>query len=349
MKTSFFKSLLILILLIGIVSACSQKEDFSDQDNQQIEEIEIGLTFRKASLRNQPIQFSVFDDEGNEIVENISFFVNNDLLASNEFLSDVEGTFEVYAEYELNGIIYTTDIETFEVLVPKRKVVMEDYTGTWCGYCPSMDAAINNVAAETSDISVVAIHNNDDLALAVEPTIRNEFSVFGFPSGRINRTTSWGSALNFPPASVLDIAGIPTPIAISIATQIVDGNLLAKVNVASEEQLQDKKLVVYLTEDGIVRDQINYFNNDDTSPYYGLGNPIVDFELNHVLRATLSDVFGDPMETTAALIDYEANYSFAIPGDFVKENLIVVVMVVDLENTALNSQHVKVNESVSYQ
>jgi thiol-disulfide isomerase/thioredoxin len=264
-------------------------------------------------------------------------------------VSSMEGTFEVFAEYELNGEVYTTDIETITVVIPKRKVVLEDYTGTWCGYCPSLDAAINEVALLTDDITVIAIHNNDDLALTIEPTIREEFGVFGFPSGRINRTTQWGSALNFPISVVTDLAGNTTPIAISINSQVSGSTLLTKINVASEEDIQDKKLVVYLLEDGIIRDQTNYFNNDATSPYFGQGDPIVGFELDHVLRAALSDVFGDPIANTVALTDFEANYSFNIPADYVVDNLSLVVMVVEQDNSAVNSQHVKVSESVSYE
>lgn len=349
MKTLILKKLLLAIAVAGIVSSCSKKEDFSGQDDQQIEDVQIGLTFRKASLRNQPVEFKIFDDEGNEVIDNLSFYVDGGLITANTFESGTEGSHEVYAEYELNGTVYTTEVESFDIIVPKTKVVLEDYTGTWCGYCPSMDAAINDVAAITSDISVVAIHNNDDLALAIEPTIRDEFGVFGFPSGRINRTTNWGSALNFPLEQATDIAGGANTTTIAIATELNNGSLLAKISVASEESIQDKKLVVYLIEDGIIRDQTNYFNGDEDSPYFEMGNPIPDFELNHVLRASLSDVFGDPIASTAALTDYETNYSFTIPGDFVVANLALVVMVVDQENTAINSQHVKVNESVSYQ
>ncbi|HAT64901.1 MAG TPA: hypothetical protein DCS66_09900 [Flavobacteriaceae bacterium] len=193
------------------------------------------------------------------------------------------------------------------------------------------------------------MHNNDDLALAIEPTIRQEFGVFGFPSGRINRTTTWGSALNFPEEQVLDIAGENVNTAISIDSKAENGNLFVEVNVASESSLQDRKLVVYLVEDGIIRDQTNYFNNDSNSPYYQLGDPIIDFELNHVLRTAISDVFGDVIPNTAELTDYTANYNYNLPGDFVVENLSLVVMVVDMDNSAINSQHAHVGESIFYE
>ncbi len=349
MKKSFLQIPVFIFAIAIAFTSCSKKEDFTAEDDQQVEEIEIGLTFRKASLKNQNIEFKVFDDAGNEITENISFFVDGTMLDANTFQSSTEGTFEVYAEYTIEDQVIVTDTETFSVVTPKRNIVLEDYTGTWCGYCPSLDAAINVVAQQTDHISVVAIHNNDDLALAIEPTIRQEFGVFGFPSGRINRTTIWGSALNFPENQVLDIAGENVNTAISIKSSVESGNLNVEINVASEASLQDRKLVVYLVEDGIIRDQTNYFNNDSDSPYYQLGDPIVDFELNHVLRATISDAFGDVIPNTAELIDYTANYNYSLPGDFVVENLSLVVMVVDMDNNAINSQHAHVNTEKYYE
>lgn len=349
MKNTSLKKLLGILMLSIVIVSCSKKESFPIDDDQQVDDVNIGLTFRAASLRDQVIDFKVFDEEGTEITENITFFVDGEVLVGNTFQSSSEGSHEIYAEYELNGNIITTNTETFSVVIPKQKVVMEDYTGTWCGYCPSMDAAINDVAAATSHYTAVAIHNNDDLALTIEPIIREEFGVYGFPSGRINRTTSWGSTVNFPLEEALDIAGNENPIGIAINPQMNGNTLNVKISVASENGLQDKKLVVYLLEDGLIRDQVNYFNEDPDSPYFGMGNPIPNFELNHVLRASLSDPFGDVIPSTSALTDYETTYGFSIPGTFVIDNLSVVVMVVEQDNTAVNSQRAHVNEAVHYE
>lgn len=349
MKTPFIPQILGALCISLVMVSCSKKEDFSGQEDQQIEEINIGLTYRKASLRDQPIAFQVFDEEGNEITENISFFVDGEPLVSDTFQSSEAGTHEIYAEYELNGTIYTTDAENFSIVIPKRKVVMEDYTGLWCGYCPSMDAAINEVAANTSHYTAIAIHNNDEYALSIEPIIRNEFEVFAFPSGRINRTQSWGSTINFPAEDALDYAGNDNPIGIAINPQMNESSLNVKVSVASEDGLENKRMVVYLLEDGLIGDQTNYFNEDPDSPYFGMGNPIENFELNHVLRASLSDPFGDAIPSTAALTDYETTYTYSVPSEFTVENLSVVVMIVEADNTAVNSQYAHVNEASYYE
>jgi len=349
MKTPNFKQIFGVLFVVLTLASCSKKEDFPSDDNSQNEEINIGLTFRKASLRNQPIEFKVFNDQGVEIIDNVSIFVDGELLSDNMYQAAEESTHEVYAEYELNGNVITTDTETFNVVIPKQKVVMEDYTGTWCGYCPSVDAAVKEVIAQTPHYTAIAIHNNDDLAIAIEPIIRAEFGVFGFPSGRINRTQVWGSTINFPTDDVLDIAGNVNTTGISIDPQANGNSLTVKVVVASEEALQDKKLVVYLLEDGFVRDQTNYFNEDPSSPYFGLGNPIPDFELDHVLRASLSDPFGDTIPSTSALTDYEATFTYTIGGDMNVDKLSVVAIVVEQDNTAVNSQRAHVNEAVYFE
>ncbi len=350
MKTPILKNLLVAVLISGIALSCSKKEDFSGQDDEQIEDVQIGLTFRKASLRNQPVEFKIFDDEGTEITENLSFFVDGNLLAGNSFQSDVNGSFEVYAEYDFNGTLITTEVEEFQVITPIQKLVIEDYTGTWCGYCPAVSAAVDEIYSETPHLSVVAIHNGDNLTLPVEPQIREGLGVFsGSPRAMVNRINPWGSGTNFPAEEVLSQIGSNANSAISIQSTIDANNLFVKVSVASEEEMQGKKLVVYLTEDYIPRDQENYFNNDETSPYFGLGNPIADFEQNHVLRTSLTNILGDEIPATAALVDYETSFSYNIPSDFVKENLHLVVMLVNADNEAINSQNAPVDSTVSYQ
>ncbi|MEZ4794713.1 MAG: Omp28-related outer membrane protein [Flavobacteriaceae bacterium] len=300
-------------------------------------------------LRNQEVDFNVLDAEGNNYNSTATFYVNETSIAGSVFSAAQTGSFNVYAEYEVEGETFTSETKSFEIFIPKRKVVVEDYTGTWCGYCPAVTAAVDEVYTQTDKISVVAIHNNDDLALPIEGTIRTEFGVFGFPSGRINRTTSWGSTTNFPPSEVVSLAGEDVPVAISLSSSVNNGVLTVRVGMVSETNLQDRKLVLYLTEGNLLRDQTNYYDNDPSSPFYQMGNPIPNFEQKHVLRASLSDPFGDAIPSTNALTDYETTYTYTIPSGFVLGNLELVAMVVAMDNSAINSQHAAVNESAEYE
>jgi len=342
------KKVFIPLLTLLIIASCSKKEDFSGAiGDGGIEQIELGLVYRPASLRDQIVDFSLFDEEGNDITADAVFYVNDELLESNEFSSAQEGSFEVYAEYELDGSTITTEVEIFDVISPVRKAAIEDYTGTWCGYCPRITAAIDVVRELTDDVVVIAIHNGDDMALPFEGIIREEFEVDGFPSGRINRTIRW--SMPHAPEDVTAIAGTQSPLGIGIRSQLNGADLAVEVALASETALDNMKLVVYLLEDGILRDQTNYFNNDPSSPYYQKGNPIIDYEHNDVLRASLTDIFGDAIPPLNPLEEFKAEFTTSLPAEFVKENMHIAVMVVDQDNTALNAQIAKLEEVKAYE
>ena len=108
-------------------------------------------------------------------------------------------------------------------------------------------------------------------------------------------------------------------------------------------------MVVYLLENGLIYEQTNYYNDDPTSPFYQLGNPIPDFEHNEVLRLSLTNIFGDEISETPAFSDYTKNLNVTIPAEYNTNNLELVVMVVSADNTARNSQFADVNENKEYE
>ena len=109
------------------------------------------------------------------------------------------------------------------------------------------------------------------------------------------------------------------------------------------------KLVVYLLESGVVAPQANYFNETPGHPYEGLGNPIVDYVHNDGLRNALSDLFGDPIPSTPAFQEFRKSFTFTVPATYVGENLGFVVMLVDADNNAKNSQFAHINEIKVYE
>ena len=157
----------------------------------------------------------------------------------------------------------STGTKSFEVFIPLRKVVLEDYTGTWCGYCPSVAAAIVDAHAATNYISVIAIHetassNPDPFHFPQVDLLKAEVGVTGLPAARIDRTTIWSDP--YAVGEVTAIAGEETNVSIAINSQLSGDVLNAEVRVIYEEgSLPGDKLVFYLTEDGLIYDQTNYF------------------------------------------------------------------------------------------
>lgn len=337
-----------MLLACLMIISCSKTESFPEAVQvDPDDDLVTGLVVRTRSLENQPITFEVYDLEGNVVTEPITFYVDGSQINGDTFVSSNEGAFEVYGEYMLGNEMVTTDVEPFEVIIPKRKVLLEDYTGAWCGYCPRMTAAIEAVHALTDDMVAVAIHNEDEMALPQEEILRDTIGVPGFPHGRINRTINWINP--HPPAAATAFAGEPTDIAIAISSEITDGIINVKVRVSSATAIASDKLVVYLLEDGILSDQTNYFDNDPASPYYQMGNPMIDFVNNDVLRETFTNILGDAIPQTGALVEYTRTFSESLSSNYNQENLRVAAMVVTSDNTARNAQAALVNEAKDYE
>lgn len=65
--------------------------------------------------------------------------------------------------------------------------------------------------------------------------------------------------------------GYESDISIKIESQLKDNKLSAQVKVISENDIVNNKLVVFLLEDGLLYDQVNYRNEDPRFPSYQMG------------------------------------------------------------------------------
>ena len=351
MKNAYY---FMILIAFGAIVSCSRSED-----NVSLEpptaEIIVDELVREASLRNQEIPFKIINEAGDDVSLEATFYVDDVAIEGNVFSSETIGEFQVYGVYTDNGVIVTTNTEDFRVIIPKRKVVIEDYTGTWCGFCPRAAEAIDEVHGLTDDITIVAIHESgsgdpDLLHFNQIEEIKDAFNIGGFPEVRINRTTFW-TYPTFDSDDVLAMAGADTNLAIAINSELSEENeLVVEVEVVYEEgSMAGDKLVVYLLESGVIQDQTNYFNSDPTSSFYQAGNPIPDFEHNHGLRNSLSNLTGNEISGTAALITYTRTFSLTVPNTYNNENLSIVAMVVSSDDTARNSQFADVNQNKSYE
>tara|TARA_B100000959_G_scaffold145779_1_gene153061 strand:- start:1730 stop:2764 length:1035 start_codon:yes stop_codon:yes gene_type:complete len=336
---SFIKYPAILLMLIVTLS-CSKTESFFYEVIEP--EIVTGLVVHSSYLRNQEIVFEVFDGDGNDLTLESSFIVDGEEIAGNQISYSEIGTHEVYAEYSIESTLYNSDTRTFAIVIPKTRVVLEDYTGTWCGYCPNVSHAIEEVRAITNDISVVAIHYGDEMMISPGVDLIYEFNISGYPTARANRTLEW--SYPYAPTQIESLIGNDNTVAISIDSNTDWPLLQVQLRVVSEEDLNNHKIVVYLVEDNLIYDQVNYYNYDENSYFFGMGNPIVDFVHNDVLRHSFTDALGNPMENpTPALSDNFFNYSFEIDSGYSPDNLGIVVMIVNQNNTAINSQFSRIN------
>lgn len=338
MKTKFLKFFTFVFLLFS----CSYQEDFSNLISEP--ELVSGINVESSYISGQNIEFHVFDQNQNDISDISIFYVDGLEISDNQVSHDEIGNHSVYAEYTINGQLYITDEIDYNVVSPINKVLMEDFTGTWCGYCPPVKLAIEQARQLYPDnISVVATHQNDQFALPQEQQLTSALGPFGLPESRINRTTEWVAPYDLN--LVDDYINIQNSLAISIDSQIESNSLNVIVRFVSSDAMTNHKLVVYITENGLIADQSNYLNYDDSSHFYEMGNPILDYIHNDVLVHSFTSILGDTFDDTQPFDDITKTFSLDISNSEIQiDSSNIVAFIVSPDNTTINSQSAAVTE-----
>ena len=339
MKKFMHKASLLLLLLIF---SCSGSGDDESQTNEYIS-LFISST---EGFVGETIIFSVFDGEGNNVSTSADFYVNEVKIASNTHTFNNIGTYSVSAQL---GQL-TSETKTIEIMATpitfKQNVVVEDFTGTWCGWCPRVSEAVRLLKQETSDAIVIAIHNGDAMQFSQEGTIRAAFNVTGFPTALINRQERWASP---QPSNVSQVTGKMSGksyASVAMESSVSGDNLDLKVKVKMGFSYKSMKLAVYMIEDDLVYDQRNF------TSYYGAADPIRDFVHDDVLRRSLTNVFGDDLPSDQVGHDktFTRDFLYAIPPNYDKSKLKLVAFVTTgADRDIVNVRQSKLGETQDFQ
>jgi thiol-disulfide isomerase/thioredoxin len=283
------------------------------------------------------VEFSIIGNNGIDLTEQSTISIlGGGNLSSNIYATSAEGKFSFIATYDdFTSVVYDINI----LPAPTRfnqNVLIEDYTGTWCGYCPRISHAIDLVNQQTSEAVVVAIHRgSSDPYNFPAGVLEDLINLLGYPTAMLNRTTEWNNPEPNNVNQVINLTSGLADVGLAIGSSL-DGfgmNINVKVKFGGQFSHSSAKLVLYVLEDGLLFDQSN------NTSYYGGSTVISNFEHNHVLRASLSNLMGDQIPATEYSEDnvYELNYTSAIPSNIsVNENMTLVAFVTNEYNAALN-------------
>ncbi|MCS6916531.1 MAG: Omp28-related outer membrane protein [Chitinophagales bacterium] len=242
-----------------------------------------------------------------------------------------------------------------------QKVLIEEFTGEWCGYCPDgalkLEAAVNQ---HPGKVFGAAIHDGDPYEIpSLNSTFQSTFNVSGYPSGMVNRTPSGSQVcldrnfwLSFATSQLANNA--VCGLAMTSYTTGTD-SFYVQVHAGFNQALTGNHyLTVYVLEDGIVSNgQANYYNDgsiDPNSPLVGLGNPIVNWEHDHVVRQVLTAPLGDPIPASKLVPGGEHVVKFGGRYTGIKKDKMSFVAFVNttgttsLDHKILNVQKAKLYE-----
>jgi hypothetical protein len=193
----------------------------------------------------------------------------------------------------------------------RQKMVIEEGTGTWCGWCPFGTYYMGKMIEDHDGRVIgVAFHAGDPMEVTrITDYLGGGYNLVGYPSGMLNRLR-FGRDYFLHPVEWEEY-GLPvlknnptTSIGLALDTEHEAGkrNFSADVYVGYGQNppIDEYSLVVYLIEDGITGyPQENYLSgnaNFREYPYYSQPARITNFVHNHVLRDALTPLDGTAID-----------------------------------------------------
>ena len=191
----------------------------------------------------------------------------------------------------------------------EKNVLIEQYTGTWCGYCTRAIAQINNLHSVNKKIVHISLHLNDAMTFSQNSALFSSFGFTGVPTVHADRGSTWTG-------NVASIAALQTPADAGVAINVTGSGTSVSATVQAKFATsfpEGVKISVYLLEDGIVANQANYYNTDPSHVFYGKGNPVPNYVHNNVLVKIGTDMFGDliPTADVGAGKVYSRSFTFS--------------------------------------
>lgn len=299
------------------------------------------------------LNFVCLGNNGSSVTTTSTFYVNGTAITGSSFTTTTAGTLDIFATH-VNSLGETLTSPTIQVVVNNvinfnKRVLIEDFTGTWCQFCPRVSYAIELVHAQTSDVVVTAIHRGSDPYNFTGATaLENQIGLSGYPTAMLNRNTEW----NYPETSTSSVSqavnltsGVNPKLGVAMETTTSGNTSTVNVKVKFGKNFSNLKLVVYALEDNLI------YNQTNSTSYYGGANPIVGFEHDHVLRAVLSSsILGETITGSTNLNDeFSKSFTYNIPANVNASNVRFVAFVIDSSNKALNSREAGPNETQTFE
>jgi hypothetical protein len=249
-----------------------------------------------------------------------------------------------------------------------KKVVIEEGTGTWCGWCPRGAVAMEQMfQTHPNDFIGIAVHNGDPMTVT---EYDNGTNLSGFPGCNVDRALLDESvSANLFESYYQQRIGLAVPAGLSMT---VSGTSNKTINVSATFRTvfasANYRLGVVIIEDNVTGtasgyNQTNYYSggaNGAMGGFESLANPVpaADMVYDHVGRALLGGFSGQANSVPAIITDgLSASYTFnyAVPSTSNSANMSAVALLIDnttgeivnAEKTSLSAANVNEMETIA--
>lgn len=325
--------------------------------DEDVNDITIGYTRNGQAPVTQSLSIALQKGESTDFA-----FDKEEILAANE-----TATFEVFTVCNGDTARISHDVTAFY-----HKVVTEEGTGTWCGYCVQGIAAIEDMNEKyPNNFIAISLHYNDPME---EPNYDDAYksanAVTGYPSSIVNRRTSLcGAPVDIENAfNTLMKSGMNAGVRLSAEYNATTDRIELTTGVMFENNFTNAgyRLVYVLTENNVhVPDDDGYAQHNYYSAEagYGLGEmggfenlppliPASDMYFQEVARAAFDSYYGVegsiPEKITGGeWIEHE--YSFSFPDNVINrmETEIIAFIIDTRSNFIVNADRVNLGKVLS--
>lgn len=266
------------------------------------------------------------------------------------------GTFPMKVWVELGGDAYHNDDSSSAQVVgvsfmPTKRLVYEEGTGTWCGWCPRGAVGMEEFAeANPGKVAQIAVHNDDPMEIPAYDAFMTQNFIDGFPSLVVDRsvvTDPGPDNVNAVYDAMKNNFGFAD---VTMGTPSVSGTTLTvPVTVKSALNLSNAKLALVVTESNVKGTgsswaQTNYYANNQQGPMGGWetkGASVTGVNYHFVARSITPSPGGEASGLPATLTantNYNATLTATLNSAWKTADLqYIVVLINGDDNTIMNS------------
>lgn len=247
-----------------------------------------------------------------------------------------------------------------------KKVVLEEFTGIYCGFCPDGHRIANTIYnADPNNVVLINIHSGGYANVASgEPDLKTTegtaidgmpgMGITGYPAGSVNRTVFTGSAMSGGRGSWSGWANtiksqsaycnVALQGTLNATTRVLTVD--AAVYYTANSPTTTNSLTIVLLEDDVLGPQHNY---GSPTPYNAANYNVDDsYNHNHVLRKALTPTFGITIPVTTTGTTFTTSVSYTVPATYgaagktnpcVLGNLKLAAFVTQTQSVTINANH----------
>lgn len=239
-----------------------------------------------------------------------------------------------FALISLLAMTFTVKAQQYVSTEPaNRNVILEEFTGRGCGYCTDGHRIANQIMANNPGrVWAINIHaggyaqtSYPNMITTDGNTIHGGFSISGYPTGVVNRTTSngigrdqWTGQANtqMNQASECNVAGL---VRINPGTRVA--NITVEVYYTGNSAYDENFLTVAMLQDSILGSQSDYGNFNPTQWLNG------QYVHMHILRDVITpSAWGEAISPTTEGTLITKTYEYQIPESIGDPNGVDVIL-----------------------